>query len=238
MLPSKAFIVLSLGFLGGVVIAHFIFSWTVWGAFILLSVILLAVSSGAKSRYVKIVTFVFVGLVFGYLRVFLPSPSVPEGTFLFTEAQDFFVERVERVAGGTPQVLFTAMVLGPADNLSDHAKDVLNITAPRHIVSISGLHMAIVAVIVLKLLIAAGLWRKQAVPVALLIVALYILLVGAPPAAIRAGFMAGLFFFCGMGVGARKYFICPQKRCAKYYGPPPHCFHLGSTYGNCGCHCT
>ncbi len=198
MASSKAFLVLALGFVAGVTVAHFFFSLTVLAALCGLAVVFLTFA-GKQSAVVLGGALLVCGLIFGYVRANLPSPSLPESAVLFSEAQGFLQERIEQSVGGVPQAMFSAMVLGYKEDLSENAKEVLNATGTRHVVAISGLHMTIVGVIIFKTLIWLGLWRRHAIPVTLLVLALYVLLVGAPPSAIRAGLMAGLYLGAGYG---------------------------------------
>src|SRR5690606_5340200 len=59
-----------------------------------------------------------------------------------------------------------------------------------HIVAISGMHITILFAIVLAVLIGVGLGRPIASYVALVLIASYIVMIGAPASALRAGLMA------------------------------------------------
>ena len=88
--------------------------------------------------------------------------------------------------------ILKAVFLGDKWGLPDELKEKLNITGTRHIVAISGMHMIIMSQILLWLALAIGLWRGQAFYFVLFFLILYILMVGAPASAVRAGLMAGL----------------------------------------------
>lgn len=85
-----------------------------------------------------------------------------------------------------------AIFLGDKFGLSDELKEKLNISGTRHIVAISGMHMIIMTQIFLYLALAIGLWRSQAFYAVLFLLFSYIIMIGAPASAIRAGIMAGL----------------------------------------------
>ncbi len=85
-----------------------------------------------------------------------------------------------------------AIFLGDKYGLSNELKEKLNISGTRHIVAISGMHMIIMSQILLFLGLAIGLWRQQAFYFVLILLFIYILMIGAPASAIRAGIMAGL----------------------------------------------
>ena len=85
-----------------------------------------------------------------------------------------------------------AIFLGDKYGLSNELKEKLNISGTRHIVAISGMHMIIMSQILLFLGLAVGLWRQQVFYFVLILLSIYILMIGAPASAIRAGIMAGL----------------------------------------------
>ena len=77
--------------------------------------------------------------------------------------------------------------------LSEDLKQKLNIAGVRHITAISGMHIMILSGILMYLGIALGLYRGQAFYFAIILLLLFIIMVGAPASAIRAGIMGGLF---------------------------------------------
>jgi len=85
-----------------------------------------------------------------------------------------------------------AIFLGDRFGLSDELKEKLNITGTRHITAVSGMHMIIMTQILLFLALGIGLWRQQAFYFVIFLLILYILMIGAPASAVRAGIMAGL----------------------------------------------
>ena len=88
-----------------------------------------------------------------------------------------------------------AVFLGDRFGLSNELKEKLNISGTRHIVAISGMHMIIMSQILLFLALGLGLWRGQAFYFVLFFLVLYIIIIGAPASAVRAGIMAGLLLF-------------------------------------------
>ncbi len=88
--------------------------------------------------------------------------------------------------------ILKAIFLGDKFGLSDELKEKLNISGTRHIVAISGMHMIIMTQILLFLALGIGLWRGQAFYFVIILLILYILMIGAPASAVRAGIMAGL----------------------------------------------
>ena len=86
-------------------------------------------------------------------------------------------------------------ILGDNGAMSQDLKSKLNITGLRHIIAVSGTHVAILAVILMNILLAMGLWRQQSFYFSVFFVWLYIILIGLIPSAVRAGVMATVFLF-------------------------------------------
>ncbi|MGB2762215.1 MAG: ComEC/Rec2 family competence protein [Minisyncoccales bacterium] len=88
-----------------------------------------------------------------------------------------------------------AIILGDKRQISDEWKQKLNITGTRHITCVSGMHIIILAGILMWLGMALGLWRTQAFYFAIAFLILFIIMVGFPASAVRAGVMGGMFLF-------------------------------------------
>ena len=91
--------------------------------------------------------------------------------------------------------ILKAIFLGDKFGLSNELKDDLNVSGTRHIVAISGMHMIIMVQILLFLALGIGLWRNQAFYLVITLLILYIIMIGAPASAVRAGIMASLLLF-------------------------------------------
>ena len=86
-----------------------------------------------------------------------------------------------------------AIILGDRKKMSADLKERLNITGLRHITAISGMHIMILSGILFYLGMALRLRRGQAFYFALALLILFIIMVGMPASAVRAGIMGGLF---------------------------------------------
>jgi len=86
---------------------------------------------------------------------------------------------------------FQALIFGDEENIPLVWKERLNVTGTRHIAAVSGMNITIMGGILLNTLLGLGLWRKQALCIYLIMIALYVLMIGAPACAVRAGVMAG-----------------------------------------------
>lgn len=114
-----------------------------------------------------------------------------------------FKEKLKKRAKILPPpegAILSAIVLGDKSRISNELKERLSITGLSHIVAISGMHIMIILEIFFLTFIWIGFWRREATIFSLLILFFYILLIGAPPSAIRAGIM-GAILYVGWTIG-------------------------------------
>ncbi|MBU2564290.1 ComEC family competence protein [Patescibacteria group bacterium] len=109
-------------------------------------------------------------------------------------------EKIENIMPFPENSILQAITLGNKNLISDSLKEKLNIIGIRHIVAISGMHIVILSEIIMFILIGLGLWRGQAFWFAVLILILFIIMVGAPASAVRAGIM-GIILLLGQKIG-------------------------------------
>ncbi len=104
-----------------------------------------------------------------------------------------------------PQVFFLeAMITGDRGSLSASMNEKLSIAGVRHIVAVSGMHVVIVSSLVLLLFRFIGVSEKRSCFLSLLFIVGFVILVGAPASAVRAGVMGSLLVIArGLGVSAR-----------------------------------
>lgn len=96
-----------------------------------------------------------------------------------------------------PQAAYLqAILLGARASLPASLNTAFRLTGTTHLISISGFHIAVIAGVILTIL-EKILHKNAARPIALVVIAIYVLLVGAPPPAIRAGLMAGAVIVTG-----------------------------------------
>lgn len=103
-----------------------------------------------------------------------------------------------KLAGNISQVipqpegaLANGLIFGGSAELSDKLKDNFSRTGMTHIVAVSGYNVTIIAEYLIWFFILFGLWRKQAFWCAIAGIILFVLMVGAPASAVRAGVMGG-----------------------------------------------
>jgi competence protein ComEC len=91
--------------------------------------------------------------------------------------------------------LLSGLLLGGDDKLSKEMQNNFSQTGMTHIVAVSGYNVTIIAEYLMLLGIFLGLWRKQAFWFALVGIFLFVLLVGLPASAVRAGIMGSLLLW-------------------------------------------
>jgi len=104
-------------------------------------------------------------------------------------------DSIEKIMPFPEVSLLEGVILGNKQIFSEDLKNSLNITGTSHIVAISGMNIVIISEIMMFVLIAIGLWRKHAFWFVLALIFLFILMVGAPASAVRAGIMGAILLY-------------------------------------------
>ncbi|TAK94843.1 ComEC family competence protein [Patescibacteria group bacterium] len=87
--------------------------------------------------------------------------------------------------------LATGLLFGGGDQLSAKVANDFSRTGMTHIIAVSGYNVTIIAEYLILLGIFLGLWRKQAFWFAIVGIGLFVVMVGLPASAVRAGVMGG-----------------------------------------------
>ncbi|MFH1232624.1 MAG: ComEC/Rec2 family competence protein [Patescibacteria group bacterium] len=94
---------------------------------------------------------------------------------------------------GEPEAsLARSIVFGGQRGLDEKIRQQFSQTGLTHIMAVSGFNVSILAVVALVFLLGIGLNRRQAFYLSIIILLVYIILVGAPASAMRAGLMGFL----------------------------------------------
>lgn len=96
---------------------------------------------------------------------------------------------IERKMPYPESALLKALLFGNDGEMPDAMKDAFNKTGVRHMVAVSGQHIAIMVPLLLSLFLALGFHRHFALYGALGAISLFIVLTGMSPSALRAGIM-------------------------------------------------
>jgi len=105
-----------------------------------------------------------------------------------------------KIFPGDEGAILSAITIGDKTRLSKEFKEKLSIVGLSHIVAISGMHIMIILEIFFLFFILLGFWRREATIIALFFLFFYVLLIGAPASAIRAGIMGALLYI-GFAIG-------------------------------------
>jgi len=118
------------------------------------------------------------------------------GNFIYAKILQFkdrVRESLEQNLSSPQGSILGAMILGDKRKLSEELKEKLNVAGVRHITAISGMHITIFSILLMQFLLGLGFWRRQAFYLTLAFLVLFIVMVGFPVSAVRAGIMGGIF---------------------------------------------
>lgn len=136
-----------------------------------------------------------------YSVIYYPEIEILErnkGFFIYQAILKFknkMTETIERIMPFPEVSLLEGIILGNKQIYSEEIKNELSITGTSHIVAISGMNIVIVSEILMFVLIGLGMWRKQAFWFVSALIFLFIIMVGAPASAIRAGIMGAILLY-------------------------------------------
>ena len=91
--------------------------------------------------------------------------------------------------------LLIGLLLGGDGQLPKTVQDNFSKTGMTHIVAVSGYNVTIIAEYLMLFFLFLGLWRRQAFWVSILGIFLFVLMVGFPSSAVRAGVMGMLLLW-------------------------------------------
>jgi len=112
--------------------------------------------------------------------------------FLYTAVLKIKNKLDENIAVAIPQpeaALASGMLFGGSDAMSEKVQDAFSRTGMTHIVAVSGYNVTIIAEYLVLLGIFLGLWRRQALWVAIFGIFIFVAMIGFPASAVRAGVM-------------------------------------------------
>jgi len=136
-----------------------------------------------------------------YYVMYYPKIEILErnkGNKIFSAILKFksnLTKKVENIMPFPEVSILEGIILGNKQIFSEKIKNDLSITGTSHITAISGMNIVIISEILMFILIALGMWRKQAFWFVLILIFLFILMVGAPASAVRAGIMGAILLY-------------------------------------------
>jgi competence protein ComEC len=96
--------------------------------------------------------------------------------------------------------LGSAIILGGARGIGDDLVTAFSQTGLTHIMAVSGTNVTILVAMIMWLLLALGFWRQQTFYISTFLLFSFIIMVGAPASAVRAGIM-GFLILLAMHLG-------------------------------------
>jgi competence protein ComEC len=89
--------------------------------------------------------------------------------------------------------LMESLLFGDEEKISEEWKEKFNQIGIRHITAVSGMNITIFTFLIFNLFLSLGFWRNQSFYFSIFFIFLYVLMIGAPPSALRGFLMAFLF---------------------------------------------
>lgn len=96
--------------------------------------------------------------------------------------------------------LARAIVIGDKKGIPDDLREKFSQTGVSHIMAISGMHISILAGMVMTMLLGIGFWRRHAFYFAAAFLIIYVILIGMPASAMRASLM-GFLVLWALNIG-------------------------------------
>ena len=103
-----------------------------------------------------------------------------------------FKETISAILSEPHASFLQGMLLGSKQGIPDDLKESFNLTGTSHIIVISGLHITIIAGVLIYLTQSLNFSRKYSLLLSVLGLVFFILLIGARPSSVRAGIMGSL----------------------------------------------
>ena len=132
------------------------------------------------------------GLIIAWVRAgsFIPTGATAHTPFFDISAH---ISRSLRLGLSVPHsALIDGILTGHDDDLPYNVKQQFNATGTRHITAVSGMNITILGAVFVALLVSLGLKRTYASATTLVAIAWYVLMIGSPASAVRAGIMGSL----------------------------------------------
>lgn len=161
--------------------------------------ILIAAGIGLQRSLIFFFGVLFFTFTGGLIRspegipIYTTAPSEPrESSQYFRTVERRVSSSINATFSSPKSEILHAMLLGDTGKIPWETKIALNRSGLRHITAISGMHIATIYILLSLFFVGIGFWRQHALGLATVIMILYILLIGAPPSAVRALIM-GIF---------------------------------------------
>ncbi|HBI33602.1 MAG TPA: hypothetical protein DEA43_00585 [Candidatus Moranbacteria bacterium] len=121
-----------------------------------------------------------------------------KGNWLYSKiilARTTFENKITKVISQPYGALASGLLFGGGSGLSKEIQNDFSRTGMTHIIAVSGYNVTIIAEYLIMFGIFLGLWRKQAIWFAIVGIFLFVVMVGFPSSAVRAGVMSGILLW-------------------------------------------
>lgn len=115
-----------------------------------------------------------------------------KGYALILNAKRGFQKLIARFVPHPESTVLSALLFGDQGAIPESLKDRFNKTGTRHLVAVSGQHVALLFPMLMAFFLSLGLWRRQALVLSNVFLALFIMFTGFSASAVRAGIMGSL----------------------------------------------
>ncbi len=115
--------------------------------------------------------------------------------FLLLKVKSKVERGIKRLFPSPESGLLSGLLLGGSGNLSEGVKNNFSRTGLTHIVAVSGYNVTIIAEYLMLFGFFIGLWRQKAFWFAVSGISLFVLMIGLPSSAVRAGIMGTLLLW-------------------------------------------
>jgi competence protein ComEC len=102
-------------------------------------------------------------------------------------------ESINQTLSSPQSGLMEALFFGDEEDIPAALRTKFNTVGIRHLTAVSGMNITIISALILNFLLFLGLGRRPAFYFSIILIAFYILMIGAPASALRAGLMGCLF---------------------------------------------
>lgn len=129
-----------------------------------------------------------------------PTPRACESIHVLCVARRIMQDQMEKIWPEPHAALIASILYGARTNVPRQLKEQFNTVGITHVMAVSGYNVTIIANLVMILLRSVGVRRKRAFGFVALMVAVFVLFVGASASAVRAGIM-GMVALLGKTLG-------------------------------------
>ena len=185
----------SIGIIAGVTLGATIPQIPIFPFLLLIAVAAFVGSAFRGSRTGVVASVAVICVVFlmlGYIRHAEYSTPPTNSHTYFRSVSDRTTQTLRRALTLPASALIDGILTGHDDALPYNVKQQFNVTGTRHITAVSGMNITILGNVFIALLIAIGIRRTYAMPITLGAIIWYVLMIGAPASAVRAGIMGSL----------------------------------------------